>query len=1375
MSMRSSRGYRIGLGVLTVACLGGAGYLAYRTFFASGDPAKELQKAEQAYARGVDAYEKQKNWPEAVARFDEAAVQSDKATEALDKQTKAGKIQAEEARRLQGRILWVKARAIRDRAFSRAQVEGKPLPEFNDPQYNEMYRPFAVIPIVEELNEARTALRTATDRLHADPEFGKQVLKASLRTELSPPINWLIAEQFLRWGVESDPKDPRAQFYLARCEFEQPDAQNIPTASDKKNADRVKKAADHLKIAQDNKSPYWRSVGLQADILRWQAANASRKAKADPAATAAAEAALDKLLFDSPGGALATAQRGEKIDTFGTADTAGALEILATAMTRAVAETRKGGSANHVRLACQAGLGLANKLASDPAAKSHFPDVFNGVVQAIAVGLPVLVETDTTGAEAVSAELDALVAKSADTLKARPAITLGLARITEAKAERASRTGDTSRAKGLRDQAIKQAEEALKAAGELQPPPAWAPFLADECHATLAEWKLHRQDRIESIDPHIAHLRKSPFLRWKKKGEYFSAIIAERQGRLAGAIRLLEPLANDRTDYKTSADVAARDEMAFQADIVLSQLYLATGEPEKALDALRKVAPRFDKFNELSPTERVWAEDYLRGADGVYGLQVLAYLNTSLQAINRYTREHPGQQLDNRTREAIRGYEKAVNELLAGRLKNLGPANRQARLAYAAYEARTGRRDEAEARLGGLAQDYKDSLDVLRARTTMLITPRDSTATGIDKNGVSKADLLIKQFLEVYKDNTAAKLYWAEWLVRTDRPTEAINYLGDPKVFPEGGDAVNRIRVTALYQAGRADEARQVLSQLAPDPVVDALLIRAAASREAGDKRVREALGRYENQGFFRVYEGITQLGDKKYPEAIQTFASAIELTQVRPVARAGLQQAMAAYALVDPPKARETALKLAEVMPNEPTIYLGAADAALAMEDIGTPADNWVQKKTMYAAVNKWREVARAELKISDEDANLVKARARLVAGDLAGARTEAMGNRKPDGSFTHFPTLLFLAELALAPPADTATARERYETALRLTPNDPRLPYLDALIKQTDGKWTEAAEVYARLVALAPRNPTPYARLLHAQEKANKPEDALKTARAWYAATPDDARAAVALIRQLALAKALDEAKKTADEFVNRRKEAAEKAAGKGLAPTAKAAVEKTVEEARLSALLATATGFSAGKAYDEAKARANQVLKARPDADRAEVLLGEIAIAEEKWDEALAIYRKMLDRNPRHFIAGNNLAWILAEKKNDAAGALKVVDEIRKASAGGPPVGAERLPAAFLDTIGAVYVKAKRSDRYEAMRRDFEAAVQRYPADPRMLLYLGQAYQFLGEGARAAASFQQAIALANGRSSLTAEENKEVIKAVEKARGPMGKSTN
>ena len=120
------RWLRISLWVMAGLAIGAAG--AY--FLIPSSPEQMLEAGEADYDRGVRALADDDN-AEAARRFDEAVLQADKVLDDLNKKDKSGREQSDEElrkrSRLGGRALWLKARALRDRAFAHAAGEGKPL------------------------------------------------------------------------------------------------------------------------------------------------------------------------------------------------------------------------------------------------------------------------------------------------------------------------------------------------------------------------------------------------------------------------------------------------------------------------------------------------------------------------------------------------------------------------------------------------------------------------------------------------------------------------------------------------------------------------------------------------------------------------------------------------------------------------------------------------------------------------------------------------------------------------------------------------------------------------------------------------------------------------------------------------------------------------------------------------------------------------------------------------------------------------------------------------------------------------------------------------------------------------------------------------
>ena len=1304
MSVRQSRVYRGAMAAVTAAVALAGGSVAVWGLPESRSPARKTAQAEAAYARGLAAYDGQQ-WADAAVRFDEAKLLADGALDALQAKAAEGAMPPDEVRAALGRIDWLKFQAVRDLGYAKAQAAGKPLPVFTDPRKNEQYRSVLALTDPAALGDALGALRAAAVLPTADPAVVQEALRAELgRT----PIEWVVAEPLLRRAAAADPADPRARFYLARYEFDQPAADTgRPTRPDRRAADRIGLARGHLQAARDAGAGPWRAAGLEAEIGRWEVAAAvARKAK--PAALAAAERDLDTLLFGTPDGVVDKLGRGEQLVNLGRADADGLAAVLAVGMDRAVAAAAKpGGTPDRARAVLRTATGLA---ASDAAAVKPFAaDLLVAAVDVAARAQLTFARLDPAGWKQAVGELDAAVAKLGGQAL-RPTARLHLATLTHRDALAAARGDDPTLAKSLTAHAIQLLTDG--------PPSA-------DAHLALAEWRLLAGERLEAVRPHLDAVAGSADPRVKAVAQFLHAVAAERQGKLDDARKRLRPLAADRS----------HPDLRFRANLLSVTLALAAGDPAAALAALREAEPVYAKLDDAQPDDRAWAAEFVGGLDDLAALQAVASLDMAYQAAVRAERDAPGRPVPP---EVLAPHEAGVAGLLQ-KIKRPTVADRTSRLAVARHQARTGRRPLAERTLADLAADYPASLEVLRARVTL--------AGGI------APDPLIGQFLIDYPGDRAAKLFRAEWLVRTDRAAQAVEYLRDRSAFPARDAAVDRVLGVALYQAGLRDEAKEVLDRLPPDPAVVAVLIRSAATAEAAEARLADALTRFDNAGLLQVYRGAVLLDRKRFAEAAAEFATAVPVTQVRPAAQAGLLRALLAYAGADPAGARELVVKLAADLPDEPGLYLAAALAALRLDEVGTATDNWDRTKSVFAAVNRWEQLA-VNGGLPRPDATVVRATFRALAGDPDGARREAAAGlaRAPE----HVPTLLQLADLFLRPPADPAAARGFFDRARRANPADPRLPFVEARLIEADGDAPGAAAVYERVVAASPRDPAAYPLLIAAREAAGDRPAALKAARDWHDRLPRDDRAALALVRLLARTGGTAEALREADAFADREGQAAAERLAGGLIPAAPGAAEAASSAAKLTARAEAADALYRGGAAAEGVARATAVLTARPGDERALTLLGRAAIDKQDWDAAAAAYTSVLAANPRHYAAGNNLAWILAEKRGDPAAAIKWVEAVRAGPSGSRPMSPERLPAEFLDTLGLVYRKLNQPERFKEMVAVFTAAAARHPADPRMRLHLGVAQAATADPVAAKESLTAAVNLAQARNGLGAAVN-------------------
>jgi len=110
------------------------------------------------------------------------------------------------------------------------------------------------------------------------------------------------------------------------------------------------------------------------------------------------------------------------------------------------------------------------------------------------------------------------------------------------------------------------------------------------------------------------------------------------------------------------------------------------------------------------------------------------------------------------------------------------------------------------------------------------------------------------------------------------------------------------------------------------------------------------------------------------------------------------------------------------------------------------------------------------------------------------------------------------------------------------------------------------------------------------------------------------------------------------------------------------------------------------------------------------------GEASRDAQLYAEAKRHYEAVLRLQPDHFVAGNNLAYLLAGRLNQPEAALKIAERIR----GDAPV--ERLNRDFVDTLSLVYRKAKRWEKAKSL---LQQATAIFPQHGPFHCQLGEVY--------------------------------------------------
>jgi tetratricopeptide (TPR) repeat protein len=133
----------------------------------------------------------------------------------------------------------------------------------------------------------------------------------------------------------------------------------------------------------------------------------------------------------------------------------------------------------------------------------------------------------------------------------------------------------------------------------------------------------------------------------------------------------------------------------------------------------------------------------------------------------------------------------------------------------------------------------------------------------------------------------------------------------------------------------------------------------------------------------------------------------------------------------------------------------------------------------------------------------------------------------------------------------------------------------------------------------------------------------------------------------------------------------------------------------------------------------------------------------VTEDNYEEAVKLFRRVIELQPNHALAMNNLATLLAERPNQLGEARKYAERAM-AVAGRSP--------ALLDTLGTILIF---SGEHEEALAVLEEAVAGAVEDPRYYFHLAVAYQRLGRNADSQKSLSTAQKHGLDRAILTASD--------------------
>jgi tetratricopeptide (TPR) repeat protein len=157
----------------------------------------------------------------------------------------------------------------------------------------------------------------------------------------------------------------------------------------------------------------------------------------------------------------------------------------------------------------------------------------------------------------------------------------------------------------------------------------------------------------------------------------------------------------------------------------------------------------------------------------------------------------------------------------------------------------------------------------------------------------------------------------------------------------------------------------------------------------------------------------------------------------------------------------------------------------------------------------------------------------------------------------------------------------------------------------------------------------------------------------------------------------------------------------------------------------------GAATAEQFAQVDQRLRAAIKKYPHVTALMLQLADLQDARGQAAEAEALYRQVLDRDPRNVVAANNLAWLLAQRPAQGAEAQRLIE--RAIEIAGPR-------AELLDTRAAAYLAQGLAE--EAVT-DLEVASRDSPSGSRFFR-LARAYKQANNAKAAARAWRQARAL-------------------------------
>jgi predicted Zn-dependent protease len=1323
--------------LLMAALAGVCGYVGF-LIFRERDPRIPYEAAAQAYRDG-QMLEKRREFKAAADKFNLSAEILEHAWKRLNG---LHGLDETELKELSGRVLFLKAMALRDKHYDLAEAAQKPLPDTKDSVTNTTYRNVQTIPDSKDRDEAMGAIRGAA--IHFLPKDYDVQLEA-LRLELmTSPIAWDQVEKLSNQILDVKPEDSRAKYLLAKFHFEQPQAGRVQIAPENRSPERIKTSKRLIEeVKADPKFPIWRTEYLNAQIHFWMM-NRHRN-KRDREFFAELKE-LDELLMADGGGALPRIRMGEGLEHLGSWDTEAIVALHALAADISVETIRKRqlpdfSSLNRVfRMTLDFCKKKTDK--EDPAFSRAM--IISTLLNLMSKSQSFLATQSTTDWTDALNMLRPLLREEFKSERCDPYRVAQFAELLMREAHLQKRINAPGWEK-LPDEAKAWLDEGLKYGNDhslsnLQ----MAPF-----NMLAANILFFNTDKRENLTPYIERLELT---KNHPQAQALALVLDgacdEREGRLDKARWKLE---------RALRVEGAHGEEEVRANASLANIYMAMGMPDHAIQSLKRLRDVYDRFKDLSDLEKQWVGQFLRQPVDYYALIAIADMESARKTIETFRTKNPAAKTF--PIALVHERQERVKTLLKSELPLIGPspAGFMTRVAWINYLTATRQRELAEREHHELKKVFPDRLELLTLKVGLIqIQAMEAMEAGNQNYAeqlVRSIDLEIDAFIETHQKSPVAlraKLYKVLWLGQTKRHADAQKDLA--KIGLEAdkeNQEFQRVFSTISLSRGTGASPFQLVQHIPHDPQIDKVLQTITANIEDQQAKIKSILTRFESVGISKVMQAEDLYAKGQYAEAANAFAGTLDFTRIKAMAQQGVIRSMFALAAKNADEALNLNMLLVKDFPKEPALHLCYAYIFLVRDEIGTPTSNWEQGHNMGSALNVWEQHMKDETSENNVMIALTQAEFWLKANrmDVARQRTQRALSFEPEN-----PDVLARCIQSILDDPSFEADKELggYLARLRrLTPeNSPLIGFVNfmtARAEEYQGDREKALRIYHDMVSRHPQDRDAAVRLITLFETNRDFDNALAIARFWRKALPTDLQAVAAEIRLLSRKQQQKQAREVATAYYDESMKRVTELAGKIKDPDPakqKKYYNEAIETVRNQADLEMANAFFLGGDLAEAEKR----LLALPSDLRNETLpqelLGELYVKKQDWAKAEEIFEALHGRDRQNPVAANNLALVLSEHRNRPDRAREVIRAATKGNGVTTTRSADRFSPVFLATVGAVYMKLDSKQYADEFSKFYKSAYDRYPKDPRILLYWGYAHELKGEYARAEMLYQTAM---------------------------------